>query len=537
MSDSHPPHGGSEILESGGGEPTASPRRGRRTALIAGGVLGGVAVVGGAAWAATWYLASGPAAAEVLPDTTLAYVSINLDPSGEQLLAARETLEKFPAWTDEDISSQGDVRKWLFDQAQEESACDGLDYEEDVYSWLGDRAAIAAVDLGEDTPTPVGVVEVTDTEAAESAFAEFRACAAEDSQESESGEETEETGGWAFRGDWAVFAETTEIAEDVVAASEEGTLADDETHQAMLDEAGDPGVMTMYAAPAAATTMLDLADEAAEGEIDSETLTDLRAIYEDFGGAAGHVRFADGSVEVEYAGESAAELTEAFATEAGDDVVASLPADTALAIGYGFKAGWLDTLVDQFGSATGMSTEELYEEFETETGLALPEDVETLLGESAAVAVGGEADVEAMVNSGDFSSVQFAAKVKGDGAAIEEVVEKLRTLIGPDADQLVTRTDGEFVTMGLDQEAVDVFAEGGDLGDQGDYQDVVAESERAAFVVYLNADAGDDWLVKALESADAGEEIVENARPLSGLGMSAWVDGDVQHGLFRLTTD
>lgn len=537
MSDSFSPRGESEILESGGGEPAGSSRRGRRTAVLAGGALAGVAVLGGAAWAASWYLSSGAQPAEVLPDTTLGYVSVNLDPGGQQLLAAKETLEKFPAWNDEEIGSQGDLRKWLFEEAQQESGCEDLDYAADVEPWLGDRAAIAGVDTGGEMPVGVVAIEVKDQDQAGDGLEQLKACAADEiaaeSGTSEDGSSTED-GGYAFSGDWVLLAETTQIAEDVVAATEAGSLADDQDHQRMLDEAGDAGIMTMYAAPEAGDWMVDLARET--GSMGTDGAEMLLAAYEDFGGAAGQVRFGDGSMEVEFAGEFAAEFTDSFANDAGDDVVATLPADTAVAIGYGFNPGWVDALVGQLEPALGMTPDAFYAEIESATGLSLPEDVETLLGESAAVGVSGEADVEAMVNSGDFSSIVFAAKVKGDPEAIEDVLDRIRGQL-PTGTELMSRSEGDYVVVGVNEQALEAFAADGDLGGQDDYQDVIPESEQAVSVVYLNADAGDDWLVKAMEAAGADEDEVDNARPLAAIGASGWLVDGVSHGKLRLTTD
>ena len=47
-----------------------------------------------------------------------------------------------------------------------------------------------------------------------------------------------------------MIGETDEIAEQVVAdAAAEGSLADDDDFQQWTDEVGDPGVVSMYAAP------------------------------------------------------------------------------------------------------------------------------------------------------------------------------------------------------------------------------------------------------------------------------------------------
>jgi hypothetical protein len=64
---------------------------------------------------------------------------------------------------------------------------------------------------------------------------------------------------------------------------------------------------------------------------------------------------------------------------------------------------------------------------------------------------------------------------------------------------------------------------------------VVREHDRAAALLFVNFDAGDDWLSRSAEQSDP--EVADNLRPLQGLGLSAWMDGDVSHAVLRVTTD
>ena len=139
------------------------------------------------------------------------------------------------------------------------------------------------------------------------------------------------------------------------------------------------------------------------------------------------VRFDDGALEVEMAGDTGLNFTGVYGTDRGADVVETLPADTAAAIGVGFEEGWLTEMVEQVASFTGgeMTTAELFEEASQMTGLDLPQDAETLLGRSAALSFGSDFDPEAFFNSGDAGEIPIALKVQGDAEAAKAVVDKI----------------------------------------------------------------------------------------------------------------
>src|SRR5687767_7602685 len=110
----HAARGPVEHLQQGQGQPLApAPRggNGRRVAIIGGLVLTGALVTGGV-WAWNAFFSQGPQPAEALPAGTLAYASIDLDPSGAQKIEAIRFLRKFPAFKDEiGLDTDDDVRK------------------------------------------------------------------------------------------------------------------------------------------------------------------------------------------------------------------------------------------------------------------------------------------------------------------------------------------------------------------------------------------------------------------------------------------
>lgn len=547
MSSTTPPSdaGGPEYLDQSGGDPLlggAGPRGGgggRRTVLVAGGALAGLVIVGGGVWAAMSFLATGEQPATALPASTIGYASIDLDPSGGQKIEAFRMVQKFPAIKKElgGLNADDDLLGKAFEDL--ETQCD-LTYEDDVQPWLGYRFAAAAVDLGEDLPTPVGVVQISDASAAEEGLTKLQNCADAD------------VGGWVIEGDWAVIAETEDLARQVTDATAQGTLSDDETFQDWTAEVGDAGVMSLYAAPEAGAFFAELAGTFAGGgmmsgltgelpmdpDMTSPEATpavpeELTRALEEFQGAAATVRFADGALEFEAAGGSGSEKQLLFATDRGDDVISTLPEDTAAAIGFGFAEGWATAALEQVANATGeMTVADLETELEDATGLTIG-DLETLAGESATLALSSDIDPDTFFNSTDGSDVPVGAKVQGDAAGIQDVLSTLVGRLGSEANILGNDADGDMVAIGPNPDYRKQLLEDGGLGDSDVFQNVVREAGEANAIVFVNFDAG-DWLTSL---AEGDQQVADNLVPLQGLGFSSWSDDNASHVVFRLTTN
>ena len=566
-----PPTGPPEYLESGGGAPVPpQPRRSGSSAkkgLFLGGGVVGLVAVGVGAWAAYNFFSTGPQPSEALPARTLGYASIDLDPSGGQKIEALRTLNKFPAFEDEvGIDTDDDIRKAIFDRIQDEADCEGLDYGDDIEPWLGDRAAFAAVDVGGEDPDPVIVLQVKDADQADAGLDKIKAC--DDSDDL----------GWAINGDWSVLAESSDIAEKVVEATEKGSLADDDDFRKWTGEAGDPGVVTLYAGPEAGDYFADHADSmfgfplgmvddyACSMELPSDAgsgdgsddvgsddfgsddvgpdcgdpsgpdiSADLEKKLRDFGGLAVTVRFDDGAIELETAGDAGIGIPGLSASGATADVVQSLPADTGAVYGLGFADGWFGDLVDYVAPYTGSDADELMAELSDMTGLDLPGDAETLAGDSAALALGSDFDPDAFFGSEDGSDVPIALKIKGDPDKIDTVLDKLRGMAGPATNVLESDSEGDVIAIGPNADYRADVLKDGSLGDNDVFKDVVREADQAQTVLFVNVDEFEDVIAEA--AGDSDQELVDNLKPVSGFGVSAWVDGDVTHAVVRLATN
>jgi hypothetical protein len=545
-SSSVPPSGpeGPEFLEPDR-EPLPPQRGGggRRTVLAAGALAVGLAVVGGGVWAAMAFFATGSQPAEALPSSTVGYASVDLDPSGEQKIEAFRMIEKFPELKKEldGFDADDDLLELVFEDLEKE--CDGLDYAEDVKPWLGYRFAMAAVDLGEEQPTPVGVVQVTDADAAGDGLTQLKQCAGAD------------VGGWVVEGEWALIAETQDLARQVSDATADGSLAEDSGFQRWTDEVGDPGVLTMYAAPEAGTYLAEfmatpvnplspLSSLSADGPQDefaepgtapeAEVPDEMVEALEGFEGMAATLRFDDGALEFAGASGGIGGSLEQFASDGAAESVGALPEDTAVALGLSLPDGWFDAAVDYVAQYSGgeVTTDELLGEMEDELGLT-GEDIETLLGSSAAIALGSDLDPNAFFSSSDGSDIPVGARITGDGAGIQEVLDKIAAEDSDAATVLAHDAEGDVVSVGPNADYRAKLLGDGGLGDTEVFGNVVREADRAGAIMFVNFDAG-DWLTK-LAQGDASAE--ENLRPLQGVGVSSWIEDDTSHVVFRLTTD
>ncbi|HEY1134844.1 MAG TPA: DUF3352 domain-containing protein [Nocardioides sp.] len=517
------------------GAPGSAPRR--RGRWIAGGIAGvlGLSLIGGGVWAWQAYFATGPQAAEALPVDTLVYVGVDLDPSGQQKLAALDMLEKFPAFDEEvGLDRDDDLRREIFDGIVGGTSCDDLDFDDDVDPWLGDRFGIGIVPSSGDRPhfpeldgDVVVVVQVDDADGADAAMTDLADCSGADDEL-----------GWAVDGGWMIVTESDDLAADVLDAAGEGSLADDETYRRWIGETGDAGILSAYAAPDTATRAVEsLVDD---GLIDPSYEDQALESAADFEGAALTLRFADGGLELAAATQAATEdgapqVTDGTAAE----LAGGLPADTAAVAAIGLVDGWYDALLEQLES-NGISRDEIDDAVDTiedETGLSLPEDAETLLGEGAAVSVGSGIDVD-QLDDGDIEGAEVGMTVRSDETdAISDLVDDLLDALGAprDFDPNVTAGgDGTTVASPASGYADDLASSDG-LADSELFRDVVPETDGVHALVFVDFTADGGWLADIVR-ADGEHEVADNLEPLAALGLSVRVDGDVAHTLLRVTT-
>ena len=122
-------------------------------------------------------------------------------------------------------------------------------------------------------------------------------------------------------------------------------------------------------------------------------------------------------------------------------------------------------------------------EAEAETGLTLPEDLQTLLGDGLSVAVDSSVDLGAMASgSGDVdpADLPVGVRIVGDPDEITGVLDKVEAALGPVLGPIVVEEGDGVVAFGLDADYVATLAEDGSLGERGPVQRRAERPRRAA---------------------------------------------------------
>src|SRR5690348_17281787 len=95
--------------------PTERRSSKRGIVAVVASVVAVVLIAGGGYAAWQFFAGGGPRPAEVLPSSTLALVTVDLNPSGGQKVEAIKTLRKFPSWRKRTgITPDSDVLKAIF---------------------------------------------------------------------------------------------------------------------------------------------------------------------------------------------------------------------------------------------------------------------------------------------------------------------------------------------------------------------------------------------------------------------------------------
>lgn len=472
--------------------PPEPPRRGRR-ALLVGGITAGVLVLAGGGYAVASYLSGGGAQPQdVLPDTTLAFVTLDLDPAMGQKADVAALLAKFPAVEDAPEDLRGDLLDRLF----EDSGVD-VDYARDVEPWLGDRMALAAV------PAPE----------AELGMAPVLALAvADEPAMTESLDRLQDTAdfGWAVRDGYVLVALDQATADR--AAGAETVLADDSDYATDRDALGGDHVAVAWADLGSVQGFLGETMAAAGGgglftgqDMSGRVILGLRAD--------------DGALVIEGLDVGVSDLGPLAGGGEPTRLAQELPEDALAA----FSGGGLgEAVVDQWAQFEESGALAGAEEQIASLGLDLPDDLRSVLGSDLAVVV-----------RGDLSAPAFGARATTeDPQRALEVIEGLMGTAGGEVPLSTGPVDGGYV-VASDPGLADTLAEDGGLGDTEAFRAAVAYPDDASALVFVDLAAVVDSLVA--QGGPTGKEAAQ-WRAVEALGVSGGPTEEGSRFVLRITT-
>jgi hypothetical protein len=504
--------------------PEPAPRGRRSLLAVVGSVVAVVLIAGGGYAAWQFFAGGGPRPAEVLPATTFALVTVDLNPSGGQKVEAIKTLREFPSWKKRTgITPDSDVIKAIFDEVTKDGPCTSLDYEQDIKPWIGNRAGLGGVRLGDGKVAPVLALQVEDREKARSGFAELVRC----------GEPSESQFGFTTTDDYVIASDSTAHAEAIASAGHDKPLSEDGDFQTWTEEVGGPGIVNAYLGPQSVEVLKESSasglDELTGG--DPATRNQLADAFKEFKGAAAGLRFNDGGIELAFAGGGAADEN---ATTVGRGV-GDLPADTAAVLALAVPQKQMDKLKASGDDADSLLS--MARMFTDGTGLELPDDLITLLGDSLSVSVGGDAPAS-LDDVSSPADLPIGLLIHGDETRIQDVVSRVEARTGArlaDVPATLAARDGKVAISSSDAYAADLLADGS-LADTRAYQDVITHAGEAQAILYVSLQ--NKW-VDVLDGAGGNdkeaEEVAKNLAVLRSFGISAWSEGSTGHGLVRLS--
>ena len=513
-----PPAGGTVVS---GGQGAGGGRR--RWPVVAAATA--VLAVGGAGIALGLALSGGGTQPEdVVPASALFYADIDFDPDAGQKANLLRLLNKFPA-IEEELGGRTDIEQYLVGQILQTEQDLTVD---EITPWLGDRAGVAVL-WDEDTaePIPVGVIAVTDEEAASAVFREHL-----------------DDGEWALDQGYAVLTPGDPAGDSgVVSATEIGTmsatasLADDPDFVAAMEPLGS-GLASMYMDGEGIAEVLDrsipgfVAPELGAFRSASDTLTGHVGLV---------VRAEPSSIEVVGGSSTVPDGGSTTPTE----LFASLPDTTGFALA---STGGGDVVaqqweafrdqLDQLGQMQdfmGVSPvtrpgrsdfDRAIAELEAQYNMRLPDDLVTIFGDDMVMAVDGDGLMSGTPGIGMRSIT--------DPAAASDLADRLQPVIDDVTGGFgitISPTDDGLVLANTSEYGAELRSGEGDLGAQPEVIAAVPDADQASSILWIDLETMGN--LAGLVDPELGDAL----GPLAGLGVSSGADDD---GIFfraRLTFD
>jgi hypothetical protein len=503
-------------------------RRGRR-GLIATVIAVVLALVlGGVGYAAYTKLSGGgPQPAAALPGNAIAYFRIDLDPSAGQKINALRLLRKFPAFSEETgiTDDAQDLRRKFFEYIQDNGGdCQGVDYDKEVAPWIGDRLGVAVLppEANGSDPSFAVALQVSDQAKGIDGFAALN---------SKCGGSNTDYGVARGPDGYLVFAKSQALASKYAAAATDSPLSDSDRFNADMDALGDPGVFSFWLDYKAFVDLVP-SDSFPSG-------TRLTAFTQGADSIAAALRFNENYIEL------AAVATGVDAPQSTvDNPIVNLPDTTFAAFSLSNGGAYIDRLWGMLGDALdaqGESLDSLSSRIEQETGLVLPDDLKTIVGDNVTLAMDSKGlDFSEVQNSGDTSTLPLGGRFQTDPDKFADVYQKLLDYASAQGGDLpLTKVDGDgFVAVSTSADYASELAKDGGLGDTDKFRNAVPDAESASTVFYLDFDSVERQILNAVRDGGGSQRVIDNLQPLASIGISSHVRSDgVVDGILRITVN
>ncbi|MGA9343485.1 MAG: DUF3352 domain-containing protein [Nocardioidaceae bacterium] len=457
---------------------------------------------------------NGPQAAEAIPADAEYYISVDLDPSAQQKIAALRFLTHFPAF--EGVSgvtnAKDDIRKTIFEKALEASGCDGVSFDKDVEPWLGNKFAFAGMPPanGETSAIPVVALEVSDEATARVGLKKLSTC-----------DGSSPMFGIASEGDYLLLAETQKQADRYAGAAATASLADDADYKADMAALGDLGVATAW-------VDIDRTVASAKPNAIIANGVDLEALQTAYRRAAVTLRFESNKAEI-----ATAVYGNTPAVDHGDNQIVNLPDTTVLALSEAGGANRVKAAWSEFqDKIAGTDIEGGLRMFEDQTGLSLPADLETLLGDNIMFAVDSKGLTASALNAPNPSLINAGVRLTGDKSGLLALYDQIDTLLREQVgagNPFVKKETSDGLVVATNDSYADALAGNGGLGDSDAFTSVVSDAASQEFVLFFNFDQVEDQILQAARSAGAPSQVIDNLRPLQALAVTANTEGSYLH--------
>jgi hypothetical protein len=495
-------------------------RRGIK-ALIVGLVM--VVLLGGGAFA--FYQAdpfnlfrAGPQAAEALPANSMFYFGVDLDPSAEQKVNALRFLDHFPSFGDTTgvTNARDDVRETIIQEILETSDCPDITFENDIEPWIGNKLGMAAVPAENqgDEPDFAIALETSDYDAAKEGLNKVSSCAGG-------------LFGTAQQGDYVIIAETPELAEKFADSAGEESLADNDDFTADMAAIGDLGIATAW--------------------------VDIQGLVEESGGLIGMGEteqlavslYQRASATFRFEADSAEIVSAVYGdwpdVDPGENQIVDLPESTAFAMSM---SGGEQTLLDSWDTILesvrdqGVDVDAEIADFEEQTGLSIPDDLATLLGDNLMLAVDSGGLTAEALEAEDPSLVNAGVRFTNDPDELNSIYDTVLDLLQQEMDDVpFSKQDADDgIVIATNDDYANQLAElDGNLGDSDAFTSVVDDAGDKQFVAFFNFDSVEDEVIAAIEDDGASiggddvsgnAELIENLRPLQAVGLAQGLEGD-----------